>query len=36
MGCASSSTVMCERLVKCASGPVIMCEGSWNVRVRVQ
>ena len=28
MECASSSTVMCERLVKCASGPVILCECS--------
>ena len=26
MECASSSIVMCERLVKYASGPVIMCE----------
>ena len=26
MECASSSTVMCERLVKRASGPAIMCE----------
>ena len=26
MECANSSIVMCKRLVKCASGPVIMCE----------
>ena len=34
MECASSSIVMCERLVKCASGPVIMCECS-DVRVEM-
>ena len=34
MECASSSRVMCERLIKCASGPVMMCEWSGhNVRV---